>query len=115
MRERRIGKLMAPASKHRAASRPEHARANYASRHLHSGRGAGSRNFSRLPVRGRAFSLDILFYRTKRLRVRDGMRRPVKIAVTSKPVLRLIVASPLELLARQVLQILLIFIAHELY
>src|SRR6202011_2658039 len=65
MRERRIGKLMAPASKHRAASRPEHARANYASRHLHSGRGAGCRNFSRLPARGRAFSLDILFYRTE--------------------------------------------------
>src|SRR5450631_1413847 len=64
MRERRIGKLMAPASKHRDASRPQHARANYASRHLHSGRGAGCRNFSRLPARGRAFSLVILFYRT---------------------------------------------------
>ena len=51
---------MAPASKHRAASRPEHAHANYASRHLHSGRGAGCRNFSRLPARGRAFSLDIV-------------------------------------------------------
>src|SRR5437763_17074835 len=71
MRERRIRKLMAPASKHRAPSGPEHARASYASRHhLHSDRGAGCRNFSRLPARGRAFSLDILFYRTERLQVR---------------------------------------------
>src|ERR1035437_226974 len=37
----------------------------YASRHLHRGRGAGCRNFSRLPARGGTFSLDILFYRTK--------------------------------------------------
>jgi hypothetical protein len=28
--------------------------------------GAGCRNFSRLPARGGAFSLDILFYRTRR-------------------------------------------------
>jgi len=63
---------MAPASKHRAASRPEHARGNYASRHLHSGRGAGCRNFSRLSARGRAFSLDILFYRTKRCMATGG-------------------------------------------
>ena len=49
---------MTPASKHLA-----HIRA-IASGHLHSGRGAGCRNFSRLPARGGAFSLDILFYRT---------------------------------------------------
>ena len=56
--------MMARASNHRAASRPEHARANYASSYLHTGRGAGCRNFLRPPARGRAFSLDILFYRT---------------------------------------------------
>jgi hypothetical protein len=58
---------MAQASKHRAASRPEHLRAYYASRHLQQRHGAGCRNFSLLPARGRAFSLDILFYRTEGL------------------------------------------------
>jgi hypothetical protein len=39
--------------------------------------GAGCRNFSRLPARGRAFSLDILFYRTKLALVgRDGLGSP---------------------------------------
>ena len=69
-RERRVGKLNDPASKHLATSPARSRTRYYASRHLHSGRGAGCRNFSRLPVRGRAFSLDILFYRTGRFRAR---------------------------------------------
>ena len=68
-RERRVGKLNDPASKHLATSPARSRTRYYASRHLHSGRGAGCRYFSRLPVRGRAFSLDILFYRTRRRRV----------------------------------------------
>src|ERR1700693_4167109 len=65
-RERRVGKLNDPASKHLATSPARPRSRYYASRHLHSSRGAGCRNFSRLPARGEAFSLDILFYRTKR-------------------------------------------------
>ena len=60
---------MALSFKTSPTSRPERTR-YYASRHLHRGRGAECRNFSRLPARGGAFSLDILFYRTKRFRVR---------------------------------------------
>ena len=67
-RERRVGKLNDPASKHLATSPAKPRTRYYASRHLHSGRGAGCRNFSRLPARGGAFSLDILFYRTRRRR-----------------------------------------------
>jgi hypothetical protein len=66
-RERTVRKLMTPASKHLA-----HICA-IASRHLHSGRGAGCRNFSRLPARGGAFSLDILFYRTGRFSIRKRL------------------------------------------
>ena len=60
MRERRAGKTYDPGAK-------AHTR-YYASRPLHSERGAGCRNFSRLPAHGGAFSLDILFYRTRRRR-----------------------------------------------
>ena len=56
--------MMAWASNHRRFT-AEHARANYASSYLHSGTGAGCRNFSRPTARGRAFSLDILFYRLR--------------------------------------------------
>jgi hypothetical protein len=58
-RERRAGKTYDPGAN-------PHLR-YYASRPLHSERGAACRNFSRLPARGGAFSLDILFYRTRRM------------------------------------------------
>src|ERR1700680_1204268 len=64
-RERRVGKLNDPASKHLATSPARPRTRYYASRHLHSGRGAGCRNFSRLPARGGTFFLDILFYITR--------------------------------------------------
>jgi hypothetical protein len=73
-RERRVGKLNDPASKHLATSPARSRTRYYASRHLHSGTGAGCRNFSRLPSRARAFSLDILFYRTGRRRVLEEER-----------------------------------------
>src|ERR1700686_5513588 len=59
-RERRIRKPMTPASEHLA-----HARAIRLEAPAQR-QGAGCRNFSRLPARGGAFSLDILFYRTRR-------------------------------------------------
>ena len=59
-----LGKLMA--ARHLNIS-PSHAL--HASSHLHRGRGAGCREFMRLPARGRAFSLDILFYRTGGARI----------------------------------------------
>ena len=65
---------MALASKHLAASRPDHARLRLED--LHSGRGAGCRSFLRLPARGRAFSLDILFYRTERGPLRNLFGEP---------------------------------------
>ena len=37
--------------------------------------GAGCRNFSRLPARGEAFSLDILFYRTRDVETFTASRR----------------------------------------
>src|ERR1017187_4281736 len=64
MRERRIGKLMTLASKHLAVSRPRTRTPK--PRGPAQWLGAGCRNFSRLPARGGAFSLDILFNRTKR-------------------------------------------------
>ena len=63
-RKRRVGKLMTPASKHLA-----HARAIRLEAPAQR-QGAGCRDFSRLPARGEAFSLDILFYRTGRLLAR---------------------------------------------
>src|SRR5580704_15521306 len=47
-------------------SQPDHAPATTPQGTCTSDWGAGCRNFSRLPARGEAFSLDILFYRTKR-------------------------------------------------
>src|SRR3984893_9342122 len=73
-RERRVGKLNDPASKHLATSSARPRTRYYASRHLHRGRGAGCRNFSRLPSRGGTFSLDILFYRTKRAPSTERLR-----------------------------------------
>jgi hypothetical protein len=64
-RERRVGKFNDPASKHLATSPARPRTRYYASRYLRCGRGAGCRNFSRLPARGGAFPLDILFYRNK--------------------------------------------------
>ena len=66
---------MALVSQYLAASQPETRTRYYASRHLHSGRGAGCRNFSRLPARGRDFSLDIPFYRTKGAQPRGECER----------------------------------------
>ena len=54
---------MIPAFKHLAHARPMRLEAP-AQR-----QGAGCRNSSRLPARGEVFSLDILFYRTKRARL----------------------------------------------
>ena len=70
-RERRAGKPYDPGI-FTAQSRTRY----YASMHPHSGRGAGCRNFSRLPARERSFSLDILFYRTERLSVRVLVGEP---------------------------------------
>jgi hypothetical protein len=68
---------MALASKHLAVPRPRPRTPK--PRGPAQWQGAGCRNFSRLSARGGAFSLDILFYRTKRapttyetLRVSDG-------------------------------------------
>src|ERR1019366_4128909 len=79
-RERRVGKLNDPAFKHLATSPARPRTRYYASRHLHSGRGAGCRNFSRLPARGGAFSLDILFYRTKSARLFGEGEKPGRAA-----------------------------------
>ena len=59
--------MMALASEHLAVSQPDHARLRLQAPAQRLG-GAGCRNFSRLPARGGAFSLDILFYRTRRRR-----------------------------------------------
>jgi len=57
---------MAPASKHRAASRPEHARANYASRHLHSGKGGlDAETFRGFQLAGELFLLTSFFIEPK--------------------------------------------------
>ena len=64
-RERRVGKLNDPASKHLALHRRDHARATTPRGTCTAARGLDVETFSRLPTRGRAFSLDILFYRTK--------------------------------------------------
>ena len=60
-RESRIGKIMTPIRYFTATPGTP----CYISRRPHSGEGAGCRTFSWLPARRRAFSLDILFYRTK--------------------------------------------------
>jgi hypothetical protein len=65
-RERRLRKRNDPASNHLATSPARPRTRYYVSRYMHCGRGAGCRNFSRLPARREAFSLDILFYRTRR-------------------------------------------------
>ena len=74
-RERKIRKPMTPASKHLA-----HARAIRLEAPAQR-QGAGCRDFSRLPARGEAFSLDILFYRT---RVAERIRSGESIASPSE-------------------------------
>jgi hypothetical protein len=57
--------------------RRDHAHATTPRGTCNSDRGAGCRNFSRLPARGGAFSLDILFYRTNRASVRILIAEPL--------------------------------------
>jgi len=82
-RERRSGNPMTPGSEHLAASRQNHARATPPRGTRTSGRGAGCRNFSRLPAREGTFSLDILFYRTLR-----GFASPKSIVSALPPSFR---------------------------
>ena len=65
-RERRVGKLNDPASKHLALHRRDHPRATTPRGTCTAAGGLDVE--TRLPARGRAFSLDILFYRTRRWR-----------------------------------------------
>ena len=82
MRERRLWETYDPGISTSRRFTGETTRALYASRNLHSSRGAGCRKLSRLPARGRAFSLDILFYRTGRSSIRK--RLGTQIFLTSK-------------------------------
>jgi hypothetical protein len=66
-----LGNLNDPASKHLATSPARPRTRYYTSRLVH--RGLDAETFSRLPSRGRAFSLDILFYRTIGSLVRINM------------------------------------------
>ena len=61
MRERRIRKLMAQASKHRAASRPEHLRAYHASSTCNSGTGLDAETFRCFQLAGELFLLTSSF------------------------------------------------------
>src|ERR1700688_5121040 len=76
-RERRVGKLNDPASKHLATSSARPRTRYYASRHLHSSRGAGCRNLFAASISRGNFSLDILFYRPKRIFSTERMRHAI--------------------------------------
>src|ERR1700722_8826035 len=86
MRERRVGKLMALASKHLATSPTRPHTRYYASRHLHSGRGAGCRNSSRLQLAGELFLLTSFFIEPDVRSLQESLRKLAPHGVHGVPV-----------------------------